>query len=111
MTQLVVLFNLKPDVAPDVFESFAIDEDTPSMMALPSVKTKRFHRVAALFGSDEPPPYAYVELLDVDLDRLCDDLTNTPGAAKLVARFREFASDLVFLIAEPLDSKASGDRI
>jgi len=106
VTQLVVLFNLKPGVAPETFERFAVEEDTPAMLALPSVKAKRFHRVAGLYGSDGPAPYAYVELLDVDLDRLGSDLANAPGAADLVARFRAMTSDLVFLIADSLEANA-----
>ncbi len=109
MTQLVILFNLKPGVAPRTFERFAVDEDTPAMLALPSVVAKRFHRVAGLYGSDQPAPYAYVELLEADLDRLPRDVASTPGAADLVARFRDMASDLVFLIAAPLDNRTPGE--
>lgn len=104
MTRLVVLFNLNDDQNPAEYERWARDEDTPAMLALPSIKDKRIYRTKGQWGSDEPAPYEYAEVLEIDdLDRMTAEIAAAPGAPALVEHFRTITRDLAFMVIAPIN--------
>jgi hypothetical protein len=100
MTTLIVLFNLKPGVTPGDYERWAITTDLPTVRGLPSVAGFEVYRASGILGSDAPPPYAYVELIDVPvLEALFGDI-GTPVMQRVAAEFQALADNPLFLITE-----------
>ena len=54
--RIVVLFNLKPGVDPEVYEAWARGTDIPGVNALSSVSGYTVHKATGLFGSDAASP-------------------------------------------------------
>ena len=99
---IVVIFNLKPGVAPDSYEHWAKTTDIPNVRALGSVKDFSVLRVTGLLGSEEPAPYAYVELLEItDLEALGADITSET-MQRVAAEFADFADGPAFMLTESL---------
>ncbi len=100
--RIVCLFNLKAGVDPAAYEAWARGGDIPAVNALGSVARFTVHKATGLFGSDAPPPYAYIEVIDVTgLDRFVADVT-TPAFQALAAPFQNFADAPVFILTEDL---------
>lgn len=98
MTTLIVLFRLKPDADRDAYEAWAKATDLPIVRDLPSVERFDVFRVAGLFGSDEPAPYDYVELIDISsMDQFGTDV-GTDTMARVAGEFRQFADNPVFML-------------
>ena len=58
------------------------------------------HRVSGLFGSDDPAPYQYVEIIDINaLDTFLEDVS-TATMAKVAGEFRGFADSPVFMLTD-----------
>ena len=100
MPRIVVLFNLKPDVDPATYESWARATDAPTVNRLASVAGFTVHRATGLLGSDAPSPYAYVEILDVtSIDALIPDIS-TEAMKEIAAQFQAFADNPQFIVTE-----------
>lgn len=100
--RIVCLFNLKAGVDPAAYEAWARAGDIPAVNALGSVASFTVHKATGLFGSDAPPPYAYVEVIDITgLDGFVADVT-TPEFQALAAPFQDFADAPVFILTEDL---------
>lgn len=100
--RIIVLFNLKPDADPDAYENWARTTDIPGVNALPSVRDFQVHRATGLLGSDAPPPYAYVEVIDItDMEAFGADAAGET-VQKVAAEFRQFADNPQFLLTETL---------
>ncbi|MFT7288779.1 MAG: hypothetical protein ACI87W_002902 [Halieaceae bacterium] len=99
---IVVLFNLKPGASPDAYENWARSTDIPQVNALGSVRSFSVLRTAGLLGTDDPAPYSYVELLDVqDMDELGADV-GSDTMQRVAAEFREFADSPAFMLTESI---------
>ena len=99
--RIIVLFNLKPGVDPADYEAWVRDTDYPGTRALPSVEGFTTYRARGTLGGDAAP-YAYIETIDiVGLDAFMADV-QTDAVQQLAARFREFAEDPQFIMAEPV---------
>ena len=100
--RIIVLFNLKPGVSISEYEAWARTRDMPNVNALGSVDRFTVHRATGLFGSDAPPPYAYVEIIDITgMDAFVADVT-TPEFQALAAPFRDYADNPQFILTEDL---------
>jgi len=100
--RIIVLFNLKADADPAAYEEWARATDIPGVNALPSVRDFQVHRATGLLGSDAPPPYAYVEVIDItDMEAFGADAAGET-VQKVAAEFRRFADDPQFLLTETL---------
>ncbi len=67
--RIFALFNLKPGVSPQAHQEWAQQVDLPTANGLPSVDSFEVFRTTGQLGSDAPPPYAYIEVLDInDMD-------------------------------------------
>ena len=105
MTTLIVLFRLQPGVDPAVYEAWAKDTDLPIVRKLPSVSDFQLRKVGGLFGTDDPAPYDYVEMIDVaDMDGFVNDV-GTEVMAGVAAQFRQFADNPVFMLTSAIDQE------
>ena len=102
MTKIVVLFNLKPDANVGDYEQWAKTTDLPTVNALPSIDGFEVLRSASLLGTDQSPPYAYVEILDVnDFDQFGADVS-TDVMGRVASEFQAFADNPLFIVTEAL---------
>lgn len=102
MTQIVVLFNLKPDVDEQVYKDWAISTDLPTVNALPSVNTFSVLQATGVLGSELPPPFQYVEIIDIgDMKQFGDDVS-TETMRKVAGEFQAFADSPMFITTEAL---------
>lgn len=60
MPTMIVLVNLKEDVAPEEYERWLAERYVPAVLDLPSVDEWRGYRVSGLPESGGDPPYQYV---------------------------------------------------
>ena len=103
MTRIVVLFNLRDGVSAGDYEDWARSTDLPTVNALRSVDGFSVHRATALLGSDEAPPYRYVEIIDVaDMDVFGEEVAGET-MQRVAAEFQALADDPVFILTEPVD--------
>ena len=100
-TRIVALFNLKPGVDVADYEAWARTRDLPTVNGLPSIERFEVFKATGVLGSDAPPPYAYVEIIDVrDMDRFGEDVA-TPAMQALAGEFQGMA-DVTFLLTEKI---------
>lgn len=99
-TRIVALFNLKPGVSAADYEAWAKSTDLPAVNALGSVDRFEVYRSAGLLGSDGKPPYAYVEIIDVnDMDAFGGDVAGET-MRKVAGEFQAMTEDLVFILTD-----------
>jgi hypothetical protein len=100
--RIIVLFNLKLGVDAAAYEEWARARDLPGVRALPSVTDFQVHRATGLFGTDVPPPYAYIEVIDItDLTAFGADASGD-AVQKVAAEFQDFADNPTFILTETL---------
>jgi hypothetical protein len=100
--RIICLFNLKPGASAPAYEAWARGTDIPGVNALGSVNNFTVHRATGLFGSDAPPPYDYVEIIDIKgMDEFVADVSN-PEFQKVAAAFGEFTDNPVFMLTDDL---------
>jgi hypothetical protein len=105
MPTLIVLFDLHDDADVAAYEEWARTTDLPTVAGFDSVDSFGLHRVTGLFGTDAPPPYRYVEVVDInDLDGFYSDVSGE-AMQRVAAEFRTFASDPVFLLTERIATR------
>jgi hypothetical protein len=72
---MIVLVNLKEDVAPEAYERWLDERYVPAVLTLPSVDEWRGYRVSGLAGADGKPPYQYIVAVEINgLDQLGKDM-------------------------------------
>jgi hypothetical protein len=99
--RLIALFNLKPGVSVEEYEAWARSTDLPTVNGLGSVSSFRVFKATSVLGSDAPPPYAYVETIDVDdMDGFWKDVS-TPAMQAVAGAFTGMA-DVIFLTTEEI---------
>ncbi|MCC5795456.1 MAG: hypothetical protein JJT85_12105 [Chromatiales bacterium] len=100
MKALIVLFNLKPGASRSTYEAWAHATDLPVVRALPSVQSFDLYRTVGLFGSSEPAPYEYVEVIRIgDLDQFGKDVSSET-MRKVASEFQGFADKPLFMLAD-----------
>lgn len=100
--RIFALFNLKPGVSPEAYLDFARTVDLPTVNALPSIDRFELFRTTGQLGSDATPPYAYIEVLDInDMDQFGRDVA-TPTMEKVAAQFQGMA-DVIFLTSDRVE--------
>jgi len=72
---MIVLVNLKEDVAPEEYELWLDERYVPAILELPSVDEWRGHRVGGLTEASGEPPYEYIVTVEInDLQQLGKDM-------------------------------------
>jgi REDY-like protein HapK len=67
--QIIIIYNLKPDVTPEKFEHWVRTVDQPTMSGLSRVSRFRTFRTEKLLMGEGVPSVQYVEVFDInDLD-------------------------------------------
>ena len=75
MPTMIVLVNLKEDVAPEEYEIWLQERYVPAILDLASVDEWRGYRVGGLPESSGDPPYRYVVSVGInDLEQLGRDM-------------------------------------
>jgi hypothetical protein len=101
-TRIIVLFNLKEGVSIADYEAWAKSKDIPTVNGLGSVDTFEVFKASGLLGSDAAPPYAYIEIIDVnDMDAFGGDV-GTDTMKRIAGEFQAMAADLSFIVKEKL---------
>ena len=71
---MIVLVNLKENVAPEEYERWLDERYVPAVLELRSVVEWRGHRVGGLAETAGEPPYEYIVTVEInDLERLGKD--------------------------------------
>ncbi len=102
MKRIVVLFNLKDAGSVADYEAWAKSTDLPTVNALESVDGFTVHRASGLLGSDDAPPYQYVEIIDVNDMAVFGEEVATDTMRKVAGEFQSFADAPVFILTDAL---------
>lgn len=100
--RVFVVFNLKPGVDPAEYEAWARSADIPVVRGLGSISGFDVYRSTGLLGSDAPPPYAYVEVLEVGDDAAFGADIGTPQMQAIAAQFQAFADNPQFMVMQDI---------
>lgn len=99
---LVVLFNLKAGVREEDYEIFAQTIDAPTIKRLPSNRDFRILQGTNLFGSDQPAPFRYIEIMEVSgFDELATDLQQEV-VQQMLAQFMTYADNPQLIVTRPV---------
>ena len=105
MIRIVVLFNLKPGVDAGVYDEWAQRVDLPVVNQLTSIERFEIFKSTSLLGSSMPPPYQYIEIVEVrDMDAFGRDIASQQ-MQRVAAEFAVFA-DATFIVTRPLGESA-----
>ncbi len=99
--RLIALFNLKPGVSPESYEAWAKSVDLPIVNALPSVDKFTVWRATGQLGSDQPAPYQYIEIIDVDDMIQFGTDTGSSTMQSIAAAFGEMV-DVTFMTTDQI---------
>ena len=96
-----MLLNLKPGKGRTAYEAWAKGTDLPTVKALRSIEHFAVLEATGLLGSEDKPPYDYIEVLDV-IDM---DIFGTESASdtmhQVAAEFQEWA-DPIFIVTRDI---------
>lgn len=97
---LIVLFNLKKEANAVDYETFARTIDSPTIKSLKSNKNFTILKGVALFGSNEPSPYQYIEIMEVtNFEELAEDIKQQ-NVQDMLDKFMEFAEAPKLIVTE-----------
>lgn len=100
--KIIVLFNLKPEISTKEYETWAKEKDIPTVNALNSINKFEVFKSVSLLGSEEKPPYDYIEILDInDMDEFGKD-TSTNEMNAIAGEFQAIATNLSFILTDKL---------
>ncbi|MEM6626787.1 MAG: REDY-like protein HapK [Pseudomonadota bacterium] len=100
--RIIAVFNLQPGVSVEDYEAWAKTVDIPTVNGLGSVSSFEVFKSTGLLGSEDTPPYKYIEIIDVaDMDQFGADV-GTETMQKIAGEFQAMASDLAFIMTEKL---------
>ncbi|MFN3314378.1 MAG: REDY-like protein HapK [Hyphomonas sp.] len=101
-TRIVALFNLKPGISASDYENWAKTKDIPTVNGLKSVDSFEVFRSAGLLGSEAKPPYAYIEIIDVNNMDMFGGEVSTETMQKIAGEFQAMTDDLAFILTDKL---------
>ena len=103
MTVIIALFNLQDAGARERYEAWALATDLPTVRKMDSVDRFDTLRARMLLGSESPPPYEYIEIIELnDFDRFREEVA-TDTMQQVAAEFRGFAKDPQFIVCDLVD--------
>jgi hypothetical protein len=101
--RIFVLFNLKPGVDKAAYLAWAKATDLPIVRGLPSVAAFKVFEVSGLLGSDQSPPYQFIEVVDVhDMEQFGRDVAQEV-MQRVAAEFQSFANPQ-FLVSQSMET-------
>lgn len=100
--RIIVLFNLRPGVDPAKYEAWAKETDIPIVNKLASITSFTAHKATGLLGSDQKPPYQYIEVVDIaDPDQFGKDIA-AETMQRVAAEFQALADNPTFILTTPV---------
>jgi hypothetical protein len=88
---MIMLLNLKENVAPEEYERWLDERYVPAVLELRLVVEWRGHRVGGLAETAGEPPYEYIVTVEInDLERLGKDMENEQ-VQRLLEELGEYA--------------------
>lgn len=101
-TRIVAVFNLKPGISVADYEKWAKTVDIPTVNSLGSIEKFEVFKSTGLLGSEDKPPYAYLETIDVaDMDQFGKDVAQE-AMQKIAGEFQAMTDDLAFIMTDKL---------
>ncbi len=101
-TKIVELFNLKPGISVADYENWAKAKDIPTVNGLQSVDSFEVYKSTGLLGTDDNPPYSYIETIDVnDMEKFGGEVS-TETMQAIAGEFQAMADDLTFIMTDKL---------
>ncbi|MCJ1959926.1 REDY-like protein HapK [Novosphingobium mangrovi (ex Hu et al. 2023)] len=98
---IFAVFNLKSGVSVEEYEAWARETDLPTANSLKSIDSFRVYRSTSVLGSDEKPPFGYIEVLDVnDMEQFAAD-AQSEIMQEVAATFQGMV-DVTFVMTEEL---------
>lgn len=101
-TKIIALFNLKPGVSVSDYEAWAKSTDIPTVNGLKSVDNFEVFKSVGLLGTEDAPPYKYIEIIDVNDMETFGGEVGTETMQKVAGEFQAMADDLAFILTEKL---------
>jgi hypothetical protein len=103
MTNVIILYRLKPGVDPNDFEQWLRDTDFPALRQLKNIATFVTFKVLRRAMDPREPSLQYVEIFDVpNLAKFLEEDLASSAAQAMMGEFRTFVQDPEYLIAEPV---------
>lgn len=102
MNKIIVLFNLKDGVSNSQYEEWAKTTDLPIVNALPSVDRFDVLKSLSLLGSEEKPPYQYIEIIDIANEHQFSKDASTETMQTVASEFQTLADQPIFIAADKL---------
>ena len=102
--KVLCLFNLKPGVEEEDYLHWARTLDMPNVRSLSSVHAFSVNKVIRRLRSDENPPYAFIEIIDISS---LDEFRAGTGSGEfqtVASMFASFADDPLFMLVESIES-------
>lgn len=103
MTTLIVLFNLKEGTSRETYENWARDTDLATVRNLSSISGFEIFRTNGLFGTDDPAPYEYVEVIQVNDMTTFGEEVGTDVMQKVAGEFQAFADNPMFILSDNIE--------
>ncbi len=103
--RIIVLFNLKAGKSHADYEAWARARDLPIVNALKSIDGFKVYQMTGLMGSDEAPPYQYVEIIDVADMGVFGEEVSTATMQAVAAEFQGWAEP-VFILTRDIETSA-----
>jgi hypothetical protein len=105
ISRIIVLFNLKPGKSAAEYEAWARDTDLPTVTGLGSIEDFKVYGTTGLLGSDDKPPFQYVEIIDVADMALFGEEVSTQTMQRVAAEFQAWA-DPIFITTRDIEAAA-----
>ena len=103
MATIIVLFNLKSGVSKSDYEAWAKNTDLKIVRKLESIDRFDVFESLGLLGSDVPPPYEYVELLEVNDMDIFGKETSTETMASVASQFQGLTDNPLFMMTKNIE--------
>ena len=101
--RIFVLFNLRPGIEKAAYLDWAKSTDLPIVRGLASISSFEVFEVSGLLGADGPPPYQYIEVVDIkDMEQFGKDVAQEV-MQRVAAEFATFATPQ-FLLSRSVES-------
>jgi hypothetical protein len=102
MTKIVVLFNLKTEADIAEYENWAKTTDLPTVKRLKSIDSFELVKSASMLGTDEAPPYQYIEILNINNFDTFGKEVSSETMGKVAQQFQSFADSPMFIVTEEI---------
>ncbi len=105
ISRIIVLLNLKPGKSAADYEAWARSTDLPTVNALKSTDAFKVYEMTGLMGSEDKPPYQYVEILDVADTAVFGEEVASETMQRVAAEFQAWA-DPIFITTRDIETGA-----